>query len=240
MSTFVLVHGAWHGGWCWYKLVARLEARGHRVLAPDLPGHGADRSLVAPATYRDYVDRIAGLLRQESDPVALVGHSMGGAVITGVAEAVPEKVAKLVYLAAFLAPSGRTMAGDAKVPPTAAAGLIVPALDGRTTTLNPAGVRAAFYADCADEDVALARLCVTPQALEPLTTPVTWTQARWGRVARAYIACSEDAVALDAEARRAFIESLPGTTDYLVLKASHSPFFSMPDQLADTLEHLLV
>src|SRR5262245_30012960 len=137
MATFVLVHGAWHGGWCWYKLVALLEARGHRVLAPDLPGHGRDHSLSGPATYRDYVERIAEVLADEAEPVVLVGHSMGGAVVTGAAEAHPEKVAKLVYLAAFLAPSGSTMFGAVRTPPPAAAGLMTASADGRTTTVNP-------------------------------------------------------------------------------------------------------
>ena len=239
MATFVLVHGAWHGGWCWYKLVARLEAHGHRVLAPDLPGHGRDRSLSGPATYADYVARIAALLEAEPAPVVLVGHSMGGAVITGAGEAVPEKVAKLVYLSAFLAPNGQSMLEGAAATsgPAEAAGQIDLAPDGLHTTFKDEGLRAAFYHDCPDEDIALAKLCLTPQSLEPMSAPVTWTAERFGRIPKAYIACDQDRIKGDAKAQRAGIANAPDAA-FLILDASHSPFFSMPDELAGMLERL--
>jgi pimeloyl-ACP methyl ester carboxylesterase len=237
MATFVLVHGAWHGAWCWYKLIARLEARGHRALAPDLPGSGRDRSNAAPATYRDYVGRITEVLQAEPEPVVLVGHSMGGAIITGAAEAVPGKVAKLAYLCAFLGLSGRSTLEHAAGRPTpASARHIVPSADGLYTTFRAEGLREAFYADCSDDDVALARLCLTPQSMEPMTAPIVWTAERFGRIPRAYIACSEDTIRGDGEDQRALADVLPG--EFVTLKASHSPFFSIPDLLADTLERL--
>jgi pimeloyl-ACP methyl ester carboxylesterase len=238
MATFVLVHGAWHGGWCWYKLVTRLEARGHRVLAPDLPGHGVDRSLARAATYSDYVSRITDILDAESDPVVLVGHSMGGAIVTGAAEALPEKVQQLVYLCAFLAPSGLSMFEGAAAGRSAAAAEIVPAADGQSTLFKPDALRSFLYADCPDEDIALARLCLAPQSIEPMTAPIVWTPERAGRIPRTYIACSEDRIKGGIEEQRAAIEQLPGT-EFIALNASHSPFFSIPDELADTLERLL-
>jgi pimeloyl-ACP methyl ester carboxylesterase len=239
MATFVLVHGAWHGGWCWYKMVARLEARGHRVLAPDLPGHGRDRSLAGPATLADYVRRIADILAAEPAPVVLVGHSMGGAVITGAAETVPDKVEKLVYLSAVLDTSGRSMMDGASAgrAPAAAAGQIVPSPDGQSTVFKNEGLREAFYADCPEEDVVLARLCLTPQSLQPMTAPVVWTAERFGRISKAYIACAQDRIKGDAETQRADIAEFPDV-EFLVIEASHSPFFSRPDELADMLERL--
>ena len=109
MTCFVLVHGAHHGGWCWYKLAALLEARGHRVHAPDLPGHG--RNAAMPSTLAAYVDHITAILDGEEGPVVLLGHSMGGAAITGAGEARPKKVAHIVYLSAFITEPGQSMAG---------------------------------------------------------------------------------------------------------------------------------
>jgi pimeloyl-ACP methyl ester carboxylesterase len=228
MTTFILVHGALHGGWCWYKVQALLEARGRRVLCPDLPGHGRNRGAASLATHRGYVDFLAGLLREQPEPVVLVGHSMGGTVITAAAEAVPEKVARLVYLAAFLAPSGTSLldwsgrAAEAQAP-------------GGAPSLEQLPLEALFYGDCPPEDVALARLCLTPQESEPLTAPVVWTPERCGRIPRGYIGCSQDR-AIDVALQRA--SAAAAGAAYVELDSSHSPFFSMPQALVDALEAL--
>jgi pimeloyl-ACP methyl ester carboxylesterase len=223
MTTYMLVHGAFHGAWCWYKAAALLEARGHRVVAPDLPGHG--RNAAARPTYGAYVDCVAELLRKEAEPVTLVGHSMGGAVITGAAEAAPEKIAKLIYLTAFLGPSGMSMSGV--LSSRAGGDGVIPLGEGSYDLLYP---------DCPKEDVMLAQLCLTPQALEPLTQPVVWTPERWGRIPRAFVGCLDDRV-FTIEEQRKRVEGLPGTA-WAELPAGHSPFFSMPERLVETLEAL--
>ncbi len=106
MSTYVLVHGAWHGGWYWHKVVPLLEKEGHKVEAPDLPGHGKDKTPISEITLEAYAQSICKVLDAQSEPVILVGHSMGGIVITQVAEYRPERIKMLVYLTAFLQPSG--------------------------------------------------------------------------------------------------------------------------------------
>ena len=109
MSTFVLVHGAWHGAWCWYKVVPRLEQAGHRVVAPDLPSLGSDKTPISQVSLRLWTDRVCQVLDAETDPVILVGHSRGGIVISEAAEARPEKVQRLVYLCAFLLRDGESL-----------------------------------------------------------------------------------------------------------------------------------
>jgi pimeloyl-ACP methyl ester carboxylesterase len=69
MSTFILIHGAWHGGWCWYKVIPLLEKEGHTVLAPDLPGHGRDKTPVLAVSLQLYVDRVCQLLDAQRKPV---------------------------------------------------------------------------------------------------------------------------------------------------------------------------
>jgi pimeloyl-ACP methyl ester carboxylesterase len=102
MSTYVLIHGAWHGGWCWDKVVPLLEKAGHKVQAPDLPSHGKDKTSYRTVSLQAYADSVCGILDTQSDRVVLVGHSMGGIVISQAAEYRPEKVDTLVYLTAFL------------------------------------------------------------------------------------------------------------------------------------------
>jgi pimeloyl-ACP methyl ester carboxylesterase len=223
MTTFVLVHGAFHGGWCWYKVAALLEARGHRVLAPDLPGHG--RNAFGPATLAGYVDHLTEILRRQVEPVVLVGHSMGGAVITGAGEAAPEAIKRLVYLTAFLGPNGVSMSGALSA---SANGAEVIPVDERSFER--------LYHDCPAEDAALARLCLTPQALQPLTTPIHWTPQRWGRIPRTFIGCAHDRVFAIAD-QRARAEAVHGTA-FVELASGHSPFFSMPETLAATLDAL--
>jgi len=109
MTTFVLVHGAWHGGWCWVRVADRLRAAGHRVFTPTLSGL-ADRSHLfgQSITLSTHVRDIAGLLQWEDlNDVVLVGHSYGGMVITGVAERAAERIGTLVYLDALIPDHGQ-------------------------------------------------------------------------------------------------------------------------------------
>jgi pimeloyl-ACP methyl ester carboxylesterase len=113
IATFVLVHGAWHGGWCWQRVNDRLTARGHRVFAPTLTGVGERSHLDSPSVdlstqIRDVVNEIRW---KDLENVVLVGHSYGGMVISGVAEQVAPKIAAIVYLDAFVPADGQSI-GD--------------------------------------------------------------------------------------------------------------------------------
>ena len=111
-ATFVLVHGAWHGGWCWQRVIDRLTAQGHRVFAPTLTGVCERSHLDSPSVdlstqIRDVVNEIRW---KDLENVVLVGHSYGGMVITGVAEQVASKIASIVYLDAFVPADGQSLA----------------------------------------------------------------------------------------------------------------------------------
>ena len=111
MATFVLVHGGWHGGWCWQKVIPFLEAAGHEVYAPTLTGLAERASELSPDIGLDtHIQDIVGLLEEKDlQGVILVGHSYGGMVITGVVDAVPERIAHLVYLDTFVPRDGESM-----------------------------------------------------------------------------------------------------------------------------------
>src|SRR5215831_8725724 len=103
-KTFVLVHGAWHGGWCWTRVAERLRGAGHRVFTPTLTGLGDRAHLLSPQVGLDTFvqDIVATLEIEDLTDSILVGHSFAGATITGAADRVPERIAHLTYLAASL------------------------------------------------------------------------------------------------------------------------------------------
>src|SRR5947209_20551666 len=112
MATFVLVHGAWHGGWCWQKVIPFLEAAGHEVYAPTLTGLAERASELTPEVGLDtHIQDIVSLLEEKNlQGVILVGHSYSAMVITGVVDQVPERIAHLVYLDTFVPRNGESMA----------------------------------------------------------------------------------------------------------------------------------
>lgn len=110
-STFVLVHGAWYGGWCYARVAQRLSAAGQRVFTPTLTGLGERAHLYSSAIdLTTHITDIINVIKFERlENVVLAGHSYGGMVVTGVADAMPEKIASLVYLDAFLAGNNQSL-----------------------------------------------------------------------------------------------------------------------------------
>jgi pimeloyl-ACP methyl ester carboxylesterase len=110
-ATYVLVHPAWHGGWCWKKVVPLLRAQGHDVHTPTLTGLGERSHLASPDIgLETHIQDIVHVLKYEDlGRVILVGHSSSGAVITGVADRVPEQLAHVVYLDAFMPDDGQSL-----------------------------------------------------------------------------------------------------------------------------------
>src|SRR6185369_9218950 len=237
MSTFILVHGSWHGAWCWYKVVSRLEKQGHTVIAPDLPSLGRDRTpvnRVSLATWRrhvcEIVDNVAG-------PVVLVGHSRGGIVISEVAEHRPERIQTLVYLCAFLLRDGECLVDVAS---SDEASLVAPNMvmseDKTSSVVRSEVLRDAFYGECSEEDFALARLCLQPEPTVPLVIPLKLSAEKFGKVPRVYIECLRDR-AMPIGLQRRMQANWP-CQRVLEIDTDHSPFFSRPDELTALLTKL--
>jgi pimeloyl-ACP methyl ester carboxylesterase len=111
MATFVLVHGAWHGGWCWQRVARLLRARGHDAYRPTLTGLGERAHLISRRVdLETHIADVLGVLRWEDlREVVLCGHSYGGMVITAVADRAAERIASLVYLDAFVPADGQCL-----------------------------------------------------------------------------------------------------------------------------------
>ncbi len=231
--TFVLVSGSWHGAWCWYKVVPRLEALGHRAVPVELPGHGTSWRPAKDVTLQSYVDAVATVIDQQPGPVVLVGHSRGGIVVSQAAEERAAKVARLVYLSAFLVPNGESMlqTATADVESRIVPNLVFDEAAG-THMLKREAFREALYADCSDEDVALATSLLTPEPNGPVGTPLR-LGAAWERIPRVYVECRSDR-GISLAAQRKMQERL-GVTRTLSLETSHSPFLSAPGDLTKLL-----
>jgi pimeloyl-ACP methyl ester carboxylesterase len=233
MANFVLVHGAWHGGWCWEYVTPLLEAAGHRAFAPDLPGMGSDRTPLATVTLDGWARWLADYVRRIDEPVVLVGHSRGGLVISQAAEYAGAHMARLVYLAAFLAPDGGTLR---QLSPAGKQALMADALlvapDG-TATFAASAAGPAFYQRTEPQRVARAVGKMTPEPMWVFTEPVQLSAAGFGRVPRAYIEATHDN-AIPIALQRQMHTDLP-CDPVITLATDHSPFYSAPEELAVAL-----
>lgn len=228
----ILVHGAWHGAWCWASLQAELDRRGIASLAVDLPGHGAS---VLPLTdmhgdAQHVADVINGLGRR----VVLVGHSYGGAVITEVA-ARTKGIDHLVYVAAFVPDQGESVGSLlASLPPAEVAltAAVIARSDG-TMTIDPAGAQAAFYGACSPEVVASAVSRLSPQPFATMSQPTTGDPR--STIASTYIACTQDGAVAYAHQQL----MAPRCTATVTFETDHSPFVSMVVPTADVIASVL-
>ncbi|MBV9410399.1 MAG: alpha/beta hydrolase [Acidimicrobiia bacterium] len=225
MATFVLVHGAWHGSWCWERVIGELEQRGHRALTVDLP-------VADPAAGVDeYVAAVADVLDEAGDDAVLVAHSLSGLIAPVVADRHP--VARVIYLGAILpVPGGDllTRLEPGGVLATDFFGSMEMNDDG-TASFPEALAGDVFYGDCTppDRDWAIARL--GRQSFTVAATPCPL--AALPSVPSDYIVLAEDATLSPAWCRKAAREQL-GVEPH-ELPGDHSPFLSRPAELADLL-----
>lgn len=227
---YVLIHGGQHGGWCWEQVVPLLQAAGHTVFAPDLPGAGLDNTPPQEVTLEITANFVANLVRNQPEPVVLVGHSMGGITISEAAERAPKRLLGLVYVAAILAADGMSMAQTcASSMEQMNTGVIV-SDDGLTTTFDPAEATGVFYnmTEPGLAQQAMARL--TPQSTQPIFQPVAVTPGRFGLVPRAYVETLADHM-LPIGLQRTMRAGLP-CEPVVTMDCDHSPFFSEPAALA--------
>jgi pimeloyl-ACP methyl ester carboxylesterase len=233
MANFLLIHGACHGGWCWERVTPLLEAAGHSVVAPDLPGHGADTTRVSELSLKRYGEFVSELAASNG-PVVLVGHSMAGAVISRAAEAVPDQIERLVYLTAYLPQSGVSLASLARRDMETATASERVEIDGvECFTISRDAARRAFYQDVSDADFETAMARIGPEPVSIFREKAVFTKDRFDRVPRVYIHCTQDK-AIGYTLQREMVRDTP-CASVLTLESGHSPFVTMPQELAEAL-----
>ena len=238
-NEYVLVHGACHGAWCWDDVAARLRAKGHRVVALDLPGHGRRAAEARRANVPAYGRAVADAMAQEGiSRGVLVGHSMAGLVIPKAAELVASRVAHLVFLAAVVVPDGESLARTLMTPAGRAMAMGNAAGRGDGTFLYPAELAwARWMGDMPRSDPRVLRAIslLTPQALRPFVEPVDLRVFYGMRVPRTYVRCLDDKAVLPAKA--AECAARLGVTP-VDMDCAHNAMLSRPDELVRILESI--
>ena len=235
MTDFVLVHGSWFGGWCWDEVASRLRAGGHRVCAEDLPGHGQDMTAVAACTLDAYVEQVCATVDSLPGPVVLVGHSMGGVVISGVAERQPGRIAKLVYVAAYLLREGESIQSISEwAPHSPVRSHMAPAADWSSVAFRDEGLADTFLSDCAEDLVRRAAALNRPEPTAVFHTPTRVTAERFGAVPRTYIRTLGDR-ALSPALQDRMLAATP-CAPVLDIGTAHCPMLAAPDELAALLQ----
>lgn len=230
----MLVHGGCHGGWCWENVVPLLENEGHTAVAPDLPGHGDDNTPISQVTLQDCANRVCEAISGQSEPVILVGHSLGGRTVSQAAEQCPAKISTLVYLTAVLLRSGETSSPTPEgVDTTLLARNLILSDDGSYVSIRDEAIKEIFYHDCTDEDVAWAKSMLVPEATVILQTPINVTEERYGRIPRVYIECLQDRAIVPEEQKLMYTRT--PCQRVISMNTAHSPFLSAPAELAGHL-----
>lgn len=233
MTTFALVHGAFHGAWCWERLAPQLQERGHRVVAMDLP---CDDPAATFDTYADVVVR--ALADEPGDDVVVVGHSLAGLTIPLVAA--KRTVRRLIYLCGVVPIPGRTFAeqlqGDEDmVNPRYLDGVAEADAAGRRAFVDEAVAREVFFADCDEQIAQMAFKRLRPQALTPYAQPFPLEE--FPPVPATYVLCREDRMVNQDWSRTVARDRLGA--ELIEFPGSHSPFLSRPAELATALEEAL-
>jgi pimeloyl-ACP methyl ester carboxylesterase len=235
MTHFLLLHGSWHGAWCWHKIAPRLEAAGHRATAIDLPGRGRAPARAAWVSLGRMVRAAEAALPAEGKATIVV-HSRGGIVASQLAERAPERIERTIYLASFMLPTGRRVLDYLPDRASAIARHIHVDRLAMRDRLDPALYRDGLYADCSEDDVALASALLVPEPVRPALTRLRLTPQRYGRVPRAYIRLGEDRAVSPALQDR-LLEETP-VERVAELRGSHSVYFSQPDRLTAAILEL--
>ena len=233
-TTYVLVRAAWLGAWAWDGLTPLLTQEGHRAVAVELPGHGADKTPASEVALDGYVNAVTSALDAHG-PSVLVGHSVGGIVISQAAEARPDKVSALVYVSGFLLPDGASfVAATEGVEGSMVLDNLVFTPDGNTVTVRDEAMHEAFAHDVPADAFDAVRPLIVPEPTAPLSTALSLTDANWGRLPRYYVECLQDR-AIPLAVQQAMYQALP-VRQVFSMQTSHSPNFAAPQELA---EHLI-
>ena len=240
MNTIVLVHGAFAGKYAWDLVTPLLEKAGHTIIAFDLPAHGDDTTEPQNATFESYVNTVLQVINAAPEKVILVGHSMGGVVISAVAESAADKIEKLIYLSAYIPKNGQSLQELAGMDAESLIGANLKfAPDYSGAYLPDDIIEKVFAGDCTDE---IKKLVVEKSKgkLEPLAAfqaKPELTDEQFGSIAKYYIETLNDE-GVGNKLQKQMVKDNGTVKKVYSLECSHSAYFAKPDELAAILIEL--
>jgi pimeloyl-ACP methyl ester carboxylesterase len=234
-KTYVFVHGAMVDGTVWYKIIKPLEDAGHKVVVINLPAHGKDNTGIAEVNYQKYVAIIADSVNAQTGKVILVGHSMAGLLIASVAELLPDKIEKLVFVAAFIPQNGDnvfTLNGKDKL--SQFGPNLMVANDKSSAVLNPKKIKDVFCPDCSDADISYLTLSQKSEPLAPLAESTVLTDKNYNSIPKYIIQTTQDhGISLSFQLEMA--ASAKNVAKTYKIESGHLPFITQPNVLIKIL-----
>jgi len=237
-KTFVLVHGAFQGPYAWQFVKSQLEAAGQNVVVVELPGHGNDQTPPATISIKSYRDKVVSAITALNGQVVLVGHSLGGAIITAVADTIPNRIERLVYLAGFVPGNNQSILELTSMDPNSEFGpALIPSADGASVSIPDEKIFPIF---CLDGSEAIKQLLIDnnrPEPITPQSDKILLSNPAFATVPKYYIYTTQDR-AITIDLQRKMVETA-GIENVYELAASHCPHLSIPDRVTATLLQII-
>jgi len=240
-TPIVLVHGAWQGDYVWDQIKANLVAEGYRVSVVKLPGHGSDNTPAYQVTFQAYVNEVKNAINEYNEPVMLVGHSLGGAIVTQTAAEMPQKINKLVYVAGYIPESGKSVL-DYSMMDTASSLLpFIRLSDDQTQAaiaepeINLAKI---FSQDATETKNKFLLNQYKAEPTIPMGTPLHYELSSYNSISNKYYiyTLADNAITCDFQQK---MVAAAGISNTFIMNTGHSPFVSQPAELTNILREIL-
>lgn len=237
-SPVVLVHGSWQSESEWEQIKNNLTAEGYQVSVVNLPGHGEDTTPALQVEFLDYVNKVKAAVDSYNQPVILVGHSLGGAIITQLAAEIPTKISKLVYVAGYIPVSGKSVLDYAMMDQGSLLGPALqhePAADGTLGLSNPAADLTNIF--CQDGTSAQKQLLLDnyrPEPFTPFLYPLDYQLADYNKAGKKYYIYTTKDRAISYPFQQKMVATF-GITNTYSMNTGHSPFVSQSTEFTNKL-----
>ena len=239
-TPIVLVHGAWQGDYVWEQTKANLIGEGYRVSVVKLPAHGKDNTPAHEVTFQAYVNEVKNAINAYSEPVILVGHSLGGAIITQTAAELPQKIHKLVYVAGYIPESGKSVLDYSMMDTASPLGPLIRLSEDQTLAgiADPEVNLAKIF--CQDGTEAQKKFLLDQYKAEPtipMGTPLRYELASYNSISNKYYiyTLTDNAITCGFQQQMA---AAVGISNTYIMNTGHSPFVSQPVELTNILKEI--